>query len=74
MAPEGDSQEKLPWALVGAGPTGLSAARNLSRRGIPFVGFEIHTDVGGLWDIESEKSTMYESAHLISSKTTTAYD
>jgi len=64
----------LPWALIGAGPTGLSAARNLSRRGIPFVGFEIHSDVGGLWDIASEKSTMYESAHLISSKTTTAYD
>ena len=74
MEPEGDSQKTLPWALIGAGPTGLSAARNLSRRGIPFVGFEIHSDVGGLWDINSKKSTMYESAHLISSKTTTAYD
>jgi cation diffusion facilitator CzcD-associated flavoprotein CzcO len=74
VAPEGDSQKTLPWALIGAGPTGLSAARNLSRRGIPFVGFEIHSDVGGLWDINSKKSTMYESAHLISSKTTTAYD
>ena len=74
MTPEGDSPNRLPWALIGAGPTGLSAARNLSRRGIPFVGFEIHSDVGGLWDITSRKSTMYESAHLISSKTTTAYD
>ena len=74
MTPEEDSRKTLPWALVGAGPTGLSAARNLSRRGIPFVGFEIHSDVGGLWDINSRKSTMYESAHLISSKTTTAYD
>jgi len=74
VAPEGDAKTKLPWALIGAGPTGLSAARNLSRRGIPFVGFEIHSDVGGLWDINSSKSTMYESAHLISSKTTTAYD
>lgn len=74
MASAGGSEETLPWALVGAGPTGLSAARNLSRRGIPFVGFEIHSDVGGLWDISSRKSTMYESAHLISSKTTTAFD
>lgn len=74
MAPEGGPETTLPWALIGAGPTGLSAARNLSRRGIPFIGFEIHSDVGGLWDIESKKSTMYESAHLISSKTTTAYD
>jgi hypothetical protein len=62
------------YALIGAGPTGLAAARNLARRGIPFVGFERHTGVGGLWDIDSPASTMYESAHLISSKTTTAYD
>ena len=30
----------LPYALIGAGPAGLAAARNLARRGIPFVGFE----------------------------------
>ncbi len=64
----------LPYALIGAGPAGLAAARNLARRGIAFVGFESHTGVGGLWDIDSPVSTMYESAHLISSKTTTAYD
>jgi len=64
----------LPYALIGAGPAGLAAARNLSRRGIAFVGFESHTEVGGLWDIDSPTSTMYESAHLISSKTTTAYE
>ena len=63
-----------PYALIGAGPAGLAAARNLARRGIPFVGFETHTEVGGLWDIDNPRSTMYESAHLISSKTTTAYD
>lgn len=64
----------LPWALIGAGPSGLGAARNLARRGIPFVGFEAHSDVGGLWDIDGSRSTMYETAHLISSRTTTAYD
>ena len=70
----GGTLGERPWALIGAGPSGLGAARNLARRGIPFVGFERHTDVGGLWDIESPTSNMYESAHLISSKTTTAYD
>ncbi len=70
----GGAADDRPWALIGAGPSGLGAARNLARRGIPFVGFERHTDVGGLWDIDSQTSTMYESAHLISSKTTTAYD
>lgn len=74
MGEDEQPASNLPWALIGAGPSGLAAARNLARRGISFTGFEIHTDVGGLWDIESPKSTMYESAHLISSKTTTAYD
>ncbi len=64
----------LPYAVIGAGPAGLAGARNLARRGIEFVGFDVNSGVGGLWDIDSPKSTMYESAHLISSKTTTSYD
>ncbi len=60
-------------AVIGAGPMGLAAARNLDRQGIAFVGFEQHSDVGGLWDIENPHSTMYETAHLISSKTTTEF-
>ena len=53
-------------ALIGAGPSGLAAARNLQKAGVPFQGFEAHTDVGGLWNIENPRSTVYESAHLIS--------
>ena len=68
------SGEVLSYALIGAGPAGLAGARCLDKRDIDFVGFEAHSGVGGLWDIDSETSTMYESAHLISSKTTTAYD
>ena len=60
-------------AIIGAGPSGLAAARALDRAGIPFVGFEAASDVGGLWDIENPRSTMYESAHLISSRTTTQF-
>lgn len=52
---------------------GLAAARQLQRHGIAFVGFELHGDVGGLWDIDNPHSTMYESAHLISSKGTTEF-
>lgn len=52
---------------------GLSMARNLKKYDLPFVGFEIHADVGGLWDIDSPTSTMYESAHLISSKRMTEF-
>lgn len=60
-------------AIVGAGPSGLAAARNLQKAGIAFRGFEAHSDVGGLWDIDNPRSTVYHSAHLISSKRTTEF-
>ncbi len=61
------------YAVIGAGPMGLACARNLAKHGIAFVGFEQHSDVGGLWDIDNPHSTMYETAHLISSKRTTEF-
>ncbi|MGR3454750.1 flavin-containing monooxygenase [Pseudooceanicola sp.] len=66
-----DTRDK--YALVGAGPMGLAAAKVLSEQGIAFQGFELHADVGGLWDIEGPRSTMYDSAHLISSKRMTEF-
>ncbi|MFC6045875.1 flavin-containing monooxygenase [Nocardioides hankookensis] len=61
------------YAVIGAGPSGLAAARNLQRAGIPWAGYELATGVGGLWDIGGPRSTVYESAHLISSKRTTEF-
>jgi hypothetical protein len=63
----------LKYALIGAGPMGLAAAKTLIEQGVPFEGFELHSDVGGLWDIDAPRSTMYETAHLISSRTTTQF-
>jgi cation diffusion facilitator CzcD-associated flavoprotein CzcO len=60
-------------ALIGAGPAGLAGARALSRHGVPFQGFEAHTDVGGLWNVGNPRSTVYQSAHLISSKRMTEF-
>ncbi|MBF6631932.1 MAG: NAD(P)-binding domain-containing protein [Comamonas sp.] len=60
-------------ALIGAGPSGLAGARNLQKQGIPFQGFEAYTDVGGLWNIDNPRSTVYASAHLISSKRMTEF-
>ncbi|MGH3691496.1 MAG: flavin-containing monooxygenase [Microbacterium sp.] len=61
------------YAVIGAGPSGLAAARALDKRGIAVDGYESSHGVGGLWDIENPRSTMYESAHLISSRTTTEF-
>ncbi|MCK8468130.1 NAD(P)/FAD-dependent oxidoreductase [Microbacterium sp. KSW4-16] len=61
------------YAVIGAGPSGLAAARALHRRGIGVDGYEASHGVGGLWDITNPRSTMYESAHLISSRTTTEF-
>jgi len=60
--------KRLPVCVIGAGPAGLSAARALKIRGIPYVHFERHSDVGGIWDMENPGTPMYHSAHFISSR------
>ena len=60
-------------AHIGAGPSGLAGARCLQKLGVPFQGFEAHGDVGGLWNIHNPRSTVYASAHLISSKRMTEF-
>jgi cation diffusion facilitator CzcD-associated flavoprotein CzcO len=64
----------MSWAVIGGGPSGLAVARAFMRDGVPFVGYERHVDVGGIWDIDNDGSPMYESAHFISSKTMSALD
>jgi hypothetical protein len=71
MAPQSESRHR--YAIIGAGPSGLAGARNLSKLGIAFDGFEAAGEVGGLWNIDNPRSTVYRSAHLISSKTTTEF-
>src|SRR5919109_4114103 len=62
------------WLIVGAGPSGLAAARAFRELRVPFDMVERHRDVGGLWDLENTGTAMYESAHFISSKTQSAFD
>ena len=60
-------------AVIGAGPMGLATARQLLAHGFNVRGYELHDDVGGLWDIANPYSTIYASAHLISSKRMTEF-
>ena len=66
-------QTETHYAVIGGGPTGLAACRTLQKQGLSFVGFEAYSDVGGLWNINNPRSTVYESAHLISSKRMTEF-
>jgi thioredoxin reductase len=62
------------YAIIGAGPCGIAMARCLSKKNIDFQTFEYHSAVGGIWDNKNPLSTMYNSAHLISSKPMTQFD
>lgn len=61
------------YAIIGGGPSGLAGAKNLKEQGIPFDLYEAASEIGGLWNINNEYSTVYESAHLISSKRLTEF-
>jgi cation diffusion facilitator CzcD-associated flavoprotein CzcO/amino acid transporter len=61
------------YCIVGAGPGGLVAARAFRLEGVPYDQFERHDDVGGIWDIDNPGSSMYDSAHFISSKYTSGF-
>ncbi|MDX1620337.1 MAG: NAD(P)-binding domain-containing protein [Nitriliruptorales bacterium] len=62
------------YAVIGAGPSGLAAGRALKRDDIPFVVYERHDGIGGMWDITNPGTPIYESAHFISSRTLSALD
>jgi cation diffusion facilitator CzcD-associated flavoprotein CzcO len=61
------------YCVIGAGPSGLVAAKNLQARGIACEIIEKHCDVGGIWDISHAQSTVYENTYTITSKDITAY-
>lgn len=67
------NQTETKYCIIGAGPAGMSGAKALKEAGIDFDGFELGVDFGGLWNIDNPQSTIYESAHLISSRTTTEF-
>lgn len=65
--------EDAPFCILGAGSSGLAAARHLKAGGIPFECLEREDDVGGNWYYGKPASSVYASTHTISSKRLTEY-
>ncbi len=59
--------------LIGAGPSGLTAAKNFIQRGLTFDWYEQHADLGGLWNASTPHGRVYSSTHMISSKRLTEF-
>lgn len=62
--------------IIGAGPSGITAAKNCRQAGLDFVVFEKNDRVGGNWVFDSKTghSSVYENTHLISSKTWSEFE
>lgn len=59
--------------VIGAGASGLTTIKNLKEHGFPVDCFERETGVGGAWNWRHDRSPVYASTYLISSKPFTQY-
>ncbi|MBW3658541.1 MAG: NAD(P)-binding domain-containing protein [Actinobacteria bacterium] len=60
-------------AVIGAGSSGLPAAKNLREYGFEVDVLEREDDLGGNWNFGKPNSRVYRSTHMISSKPFTQY-
>nr|WP_174505605.1 NAD(P)-binding domain-containing protein [Acinetobacter sp. Marseille-Q1620] len=62
--------------IIGAGPSGITAAKNCKEHNLAFDFFEKNDKVGGNWVFNSKTghSSVYENTHIISSKTMSEYE
>jgi len=62
--------------VIGAGPSGITAAKNCIQSGLDVVVFEKNDKVGGNWvfNAKTGHSSVYENTHIISSKIWSEYE
>ena len=60
--------------IVGAGSSGLAAAKTFKERGIPFDCLEREHDIGGLWNDATPTGVVYETTYLVSSRDYTGFE
>ena len=69
------SLDNRQWtvAVVGAGSSGVAAARHFREAGFQVTVFERESDLGGNWNYGSPAARVYRSTHTISSKPGTEF-
>ncbi|BES72853.1 NAD(P)-binding domain-containing protein [Marinobacter nanhaiticus D15-8W] len=62
--------------VIGAGPSGITAAKNCLEAGLPVTVFEKNDRIGGNWvfNAATGHSSVYENTHIISSKVWSEYE
>jgi hypothetical protein len=60
--------------IIGAGSSGLAAAKTFAERGIPFDCLEREADIGGLWNETTGTGVVYDSTFLVSSRKYTGFE
>ncbi|MFY1699060.1 MULTISPECIES: flavin-containing monooxygenase [unclassified Solwaraspora] len=67
------SEQSENVCVIGAGASGLCAVKNLRELGFGVDCYERETGVGGAWNWRHDRSPVYASTHLISSKPFSQY-
>lgn len=62
--------------VIGAGPSGITALKNLLDQGLEVLCYDFNSDVGGNWiyNENPSHSSVFETTHIISSKTLSQYE
>ena len=62
--------------VIGAGPSGITAAKNLLDEGHDIIVYDLGSEVGGNWVFNESvgHSSVFETTHIISSRTLSEYD
>ncbi len=62
--------------VIGAGPSGIAAAKNLLDEGLQVTVYDYGKEVGGNWVFTDEQghSSVFETTHIISSRTLSQYE
>lgn len=68
--------DKVRVCVIGAGPSGIAAAKNALQFGFDVVVFEKNDKVGGNWvfNASTGHSSVYENTHIITSRTWSGYE